>query len=495
MDFNNIKKQLNTEGNEPLPSNLDWDNVEIGILDVMESLDEKPLTRKEDKSDRNKIVIVFFLIMICLLGVFYLFQRVQTLEDAIVDIDKTQLDESVSTILDQNTTLINESSITGDKSAKLSGDNTALNTNANVMSKTKVDNSQESTQITTQSLSRTSVTSSKTNTLFSSANLFSSSAKGMLPTFNQYSGSVNRIIGNNVLPSSLQSSSLTKEKSQISSENKESLIVSMLPMMSLRPFAREPRNNPRMDIKLVQQLSQSEENFTEFSDRLLFECSLLYWNEGYGNVKPEREAYESTLPSLQLQFNYVKGLKNSFFTQIGLQYQQLESRLDYSTTIEDYTTVTLTDTIVQVQNNLVSGQQSAIIGDVEVPIDAQRKVIHHNTTKLLKVTAAFGKTWQYNAFAIDAYMGLGLGKRISSRGRTLLNDTIIDYAGTTNDFLNNKIIVDGMIGLRVQYTVSPRIGITSGIVMQKSLSNWSNELGVAMRPTVVGVHLGLGYSL
>ncbi|MCB9289495.1 MAG: hypothetical protein H6560_19470 [Lewinellaceae bacterium] len=105
---------------------------------------------------------------------------------------------------------------------------------------------------------------------------------------------------------------------------------------------------------------------------------------GYSKSKPERYAYERTIISHQVRLHYTHPLKKDLALLLGLQFQQLENRFDWSAAVNDYT-ITLTDTVVQIQINKLTGEQTVVRGDIELTVPAKRTVRHYNTTQLFQI--------------------------------------------------------------------------------------------------------------
>jgi hypothetical protein len=121
--------------------------------------------------------------------------------------------------------------------------------------------------------------------------------------------------------------------------------------------------------------------------------------------------------------------------------------------------------------------------------------VHHNRSTMVNVSFAFGKSWRFNSFQTDFYLGSALNSIVHHRGRALHNDSIIDFNGPSNSLIKNQGKIDGMLGVRFHYFLNRHIGITSAFHMQKSLMNWSIEDGVNYAPVSYGLLLGLSYSL
>jgi hypothetical protein len=222
------------------------------------------------------------------------------------------------------------------------------------------------------------------------------------------------------------------------------------------------------------------------------ESGVCVWDEGFRQSLPQRGAYESNLLSFQIQGYYMRNINPRTFLMAGLQYQELHSRFSYRAIIPDYTLI-LTDTIMHIHRDIITGHIENIYGDVEQTVEAVRVVVHHNTTKLFKLSIAAGKQLNFNRFQTDIYGGLALNTFSFNRGRTLLNNEIIDYVGSSNDVINNRLYLEVLAGGRIHFFLSQRIALTGGLQCQQSLMNWSNVENSVSYPLSVGLNLGLSY--
>lgn len=237
----------------------------------------------------------------------------------------------------------------------------------------------------------------------------------------------------------------------------------------------------------------SENSRKEFSNQLIFEGGISFWNTGYGPSKPERAHYEKTQTSFQIQGQYSKSLNRGYFVMAGLQYQQLESKFQYKQTLQNYT-ITLYDTIIQVQNNSLTGSQNIIRGDVDVTVQAERRIVHYNTSRLLRASLSMGRSWKFSVFQTDLYLGASTNAWAQNQGRTFYQGDIINYSGTSNALFRNVWATDAVMGGRFQYFVLENLGITAGCQFQKSLVNWSDEDSIKFYPSAFSCQLGLSYS-
>lgn len=229
-------------------------------------------------------------------------------------------------------------------------------------------------------------------------------------------------------------------------------------------------------------------------DQVLIEGGIVFWNPGNSRNKPENATYETSLPSLQIQGTFLKAIRNDYFILAGIQYQQLDSKFAYSEIIDNYK-ITLVDTIVQVQNNLLSGEQTIIHGNVDQFVKAERRIRHYNRTQLFKTSLGAGKSWRSGPFQTDVYLGGSLIFVATNKGRTVDGGSIINYNGSGSSIYQNQWTAEGFIGTRVHYFMSSRVGLTAGLQCQKALMNWRTNKDVNTYPLSFGFQFGLSYSL
>ena len=253
-------------------------------------------------------------------------------------------------------------------------------------------------------------------------------------------------------------------------------------------------NLPLMD-RLEVSIDRKEDNcFCQDhidSYRMVFLGGVTSWKPVYGIAKPERNDFERTLLSFHAQINYVHTFKNGFVLMTGLQYQRLESVFDWQKDLENHT-VTLKDTIVSIQNNLITGQQTIKVADIEVPVPATRIVKHYNSTRIYSIPVAMGKSWRCRKWQMDVMAGASVNIRSGNIGKTLFNDEIIEYNAARTEFLDNRVKWNALLGGRLTYYPVAGVGITAGLTYHKSLMNQSLEQDIKLLPH--GVDLGIGVS-
>lgn len=283
----------------------------------------------------------------------------------------------------------------------------------------------------------------------------------------------------------------TDIKEAISAES-EMLNITALPALSaVLPLGQRSLRVP----SLVQyENTIKDEEKTLATHQLSLLAGTTMWGAGYGAVVPERAAFENSIPSFATQANYTYTAPSRWTLTTGVQYQRLESEFNYTEQLEDVP-VTLFDTIILIQQNAISGNQNFIRGDVNLLTDGQRRVQHFNRTELFQVPIAIGYAWETGPWTANVGGGTAFNLLTTHTGKTIINGSIAEYGNADNDILSTKLGVNGLLYGAVTYRIRQRWGITASTSFQKSISNWSTEPDISMKPTVLNFALGLSYKL
>lgn len=228
------------------------------------------------------------------------------------------------------------------------------------------------------------------------------------------------------------------------------------------------------------------------NNQVYIETGIVFWRSGSEQKLPERIQYEHNLPSYQIQGFYKKSMGSRAFLLTGLQYQRLNSQLNYRSTISDYLLV-LTDTVIRINRNVTTGEIEKVYGNVEEFVEAERVVVHHNTTDLIKILLGCGREWNLHGFKTEIFGGLSMNTASINRGKTLIGNEIIAYEGNSSGFINNRIYAEIFGGARLQYRVNRHVSMSSGLQFQQSLKNWNNTQNGIMYPLSIGLNFGMHY--
>ncbi len=447
-NFDQTNHAMRGDNMQPLPPELDWDNMRDGILDKMQSMEQAKESQRRKVYPWWKVGLVLALLFTLSFSLFWVTQKLTEGHNT-----DTQ---DVASMAEPNKQVISSSAT---EKPALTQDFGPVSDSLEETIRIYKDQSQAPKDIQTHGLS---------NTL----------------------GNHGRVAASQYAQNGLSTSTETSPASLMNPVPKlQFLTIDIFDQHSLKR-----QNQLVLDLPPVDHGFPDYSQSAKFPDKFILEGGITFWNEGYGSTRPERPEYEMPLASFQLQGHYIKNFNRNHFVMLGLQYQQLESRFEYNTTIQDHTIV-LKDTIIRIENNLLTGEQIVIRGDVEQTVQAERQVRHHNTTRLFKLSAGLGKTWRFNSFQTDIYLGGAMNAISQNQGRTLYNDAVIDYNGPSNVLFQNQFRLDGMLGARLHYYLNHRVGLTTGIQVQKSLMNWSRQADITMNPGSLSVQMGLSYSL
>lgn len=485
FNFNKIRDLMRGDNNQSLPPEFDWNNMKDGIFDKMQSIEQEELSQKNKKRSRRKIGFFLLLFFALVFGLFSISQKVI----------KDQAAESSDIVQSQKTDISKNTLNNNDTAAPTNRIEYSDESFSEKILETKVNDllltSEKSDPNQNQDSKESEIIQVNIDQLIENQCLKENDTSNKIPNAERIrfaQDTLNTTAQNALSP-------LAETETKRPNLAPRIPVLPALPMYSFNQMSLEEISYSLPDAQQVDSIYFLPSLSSNKSpNQLILEGGITFWDEGYGNNKPEKAQYETTLTSFQLQGHYVKSLKGNYFVMAGLQYQQLESRFNYNTTIQDYK-ITVEDTIIQVQNYFNSGEQRIIRGDVEQSVQAERRVIHYNTTKLLKVSLAAGKTWRFNSFQTDVYLGGALNSWVHNQGRMFYEDAVTDYNGTSNAFLQNQSTIDGVMGARLHYFLSQNIGLTAGFQSQKSLMNWSKQDNINSHPVSFSLQLGLSYSL
>ena len=535
MESNNnkIKKLMLNNQNPVLPPELNWEDMKDGIFSKMDSIEKDNLSIQKKKKSKRRFIFFIFLVFSVCLGIFNILNRInnEKIEEAKVVLQEFQSNENKATSIPSGSpinpslTVFCPESDENHKSDEHHGkqsntDGPSGQYNLSAVSASagnqKIQglngvNSEIESAISKQPDTKTKRLKTAQKPIFTDQNesrSYFNLQSDLLPKSNNSSSDIfiqadqNKIITNEEVSgfdaSSTHLSEMVEKQSssQVGSETSEHedytpklntlshFVVSQFPFNyeTIKPSTQNMGDSIGSSYKL-----------NNLSDQLILEGGISFWNREYGSNKPENAEYEKTLLSLQVQCYYVKQLKKGYFVMAGIQYQQLESKFQHNLKLQNYS-ITLKDTIIHVLNNSLTGNHSTVRGDVEVPVAAERRIIHFNTSRLLKTSLALGRSWRFHSWQADFYLGGGINVLAHNEGRTLYQGNILDYNGTSNGLFQNIWNYDAIAGGRIQYFVHKNLGITAGFQYQKSLVNWSREQEINSFPSLFGLQIGLSYS-
>jgi hypothetical protein len=205
------------------------------------------------------------------------------------------------------------------------------------------------------------------------------------------------------------------------------------------------------------------------------------------------DAQEVALPSVFAQLDYRKTFAGHWTWSAGIQYQELYSRFNWNTQINDFS-VTLTDTIIRVITNRTTGEQQLIRGDVTLETTASRRVQHYNRTRIVQIPFSLGRKWQYQRWIVDLALGGAINVRTEHKGRGLSAETIVDFSGSNTPLWDNQWGLSAVLRGQVSYPLSAQWRVSTQLQYQQSITNWSALQDQLQRPSLLQFGLGLDYA-
>jgi hypothetical protein len=434
-DFDHIKNKMSEESNS-VPHSLDWERMENGIFQKMQDIQES------ESGNYDKLKTIVFLLL-CLLTICNRSQRIFLSPEYAYSIQNEPSPKN-NTVTPKSTT----PSINSENNAKLQ----TLNK-----------------QSTLKQMSK--------NRSFDA-----------LPTKSEQISKQSNFSAPKTIKNNLQKS-LLKNKEQLVPISTPTTITSPLPNKVF--FVENTSEEIAITDKTIS-VPQKNNTATPLKNRIHLSSGIGFWDNNFGNIIPEYASFEQTILSYYGALHFTREMKTNYFFSLGIQYQQLESRLDWTTMIEDYEII-LEDTIKTIQNNLITGEVQTIRGDVSFNVNAQRNVRHFNKIQLYQVPLAVGKRWKFKNWESSIQIGAALNLASFYQGRTIQSGQVIELQKNSNPLIENQWKIHAIAGGQISYFLNNHIGISANIQYQRSLANWSKNSEVNMFPTILNLGLGMNY--
>lgn len=465
----------------PLPPELQWENMEAGIFQKMEELQA---TNTADDQKRRRRAFLFFLLFLGILIPTLLF----------IDQEPTSKGTTAASaqrILSDGAaadTKVSAAEEGNQMSAALAFDEEATVNSTNTQELAPLHYEQQNQAVTTSSANYIDSESAQ-STLTEGANSTPASRSTAL--------GASLVVEEEVLPTA------TNEEHPQGFENDLLVPVNLPETSDVSPLTPSHISYPvvsqssRQAVELPAATLPTPLSDTDKEPRLSqlwLTGGASWWDPGYGNTKPERNEFETSILSYQAQLNYVYPLRKDWFVMAGIQYQKLESRFDWNA-IEDGVQIVLGDTIIQIQQNAITGAQTEIRGDVTLTVNPEREVRHFNSFTLFQVPVAVGKSWGEKKWQTHLMLGAVANLSFSRMGRTLFANKVADFDNDRPNIWSDKLGFNAMFGTGLSYQLTDRLGVMTVFQYQRSLGNWSAEEGVTMRPHILNWSFGAKYSL
>lgn len=218
----------------------------------------------------------------------------------------------------------------------------------------------------------------------------------------------------------------------------------------------------------------------------------MFWND-FSNV-PDRDQTESAQLSLLMNLNYYKALGKNSYGVAGVSYSQFESKCEFERLIQGYV-ITRPNQIIRVEHNSLTGELTSIVGSVSDTVEAVHFFRNYNSTKVLALSMGFGHGWEWGSHRMTILGGTSYGIWSSNRGKVLFNGDVVELKELENSSLSNRHTADGFLDVQYWKPLNESLELTSGLNIQKSLSNWSSISGTHYSPGSISMQIGLVYKL
>ncbi len=449
-----------------LPPELSWEQMEEGILEKMEVLETPP----SNGQSNGDIIRIVFTLLLCLLPVLF-FNKGLLLDGT--GVNSNAPGQRIADAAEPATSTRDESKGKGYDFSQF-----------DQQASTGVTN--KSAEVTENAVALPPVNGRKDQPTIGAEAPFNPST-ALLPT-GSFS-SPQKSLGSTEQPlnDTGHTAGITAETPAIPAP------IAALPNLATLDFA--PQSTAAETLLPVAAITEAEASLIP-TRQLSLHSGVSQWDPGYGEDLPENANYEQSILSYYTQLSYTHRFGNNYTLTAGLQYQQLETQLQWSQRIEDYTTVTLQDTIVEIQVSSLTGNSSEVRRDVEVSVGATRNIRHYNQYRILQIPLAIGKSW---TFGKRWQAGLSVGSAVNvlsqNKGRYIYQGGLQEMDGPDTELIDNRWGIHGLVMGRVGFQMTPHIGVMMEAQYQKSLTNWSNDLGLNMRPEVLNLGIGVFHTL
>jgi hypothetical protein len=202
---------------------------------------------------------------------------------------------------------------------------------------------------------------------------------------------------------------------------------------------------------------------------------------------------EKGLPGFDFQMMINLNMSRHWSISSGMIYNAMFSVVDYQgkRPIE----FKLTDVVIGLHNNLLSGQQSAVRGDTTIVAENNRSFRHRNEIHHVSIPLFVGwqqttGRWQYRTsigglFSIYSFQ----------KGKTFYNDQVISYNGHRPGYQKNiGIGISANVG--VEYQIYSRWSIGAQVGLQQYFTSLASVTSLEInKPRLLNTHLTLRYTL
>ncbi len=201
---------------------------------------------------------------------------------------------------------------------------------------------------------------------------------------------------------------------------------------------------------------------------------------------------ETGLASLFAEMYVHKGLNKAFYTQAGIEWQQVNSQFNY--TSSKPTQVLLTNVVMLKRVNVVTRDTAFILGDTTVNAVETRTVQHFNQSNAWNIPLRVGYQKTVGRWGIGIEVGTAFNVNTKYSGRTYDSSGQVVNIVSDGSYFKKSTGFSLSSGGLVTYRLTQHLSIGGQIAVSKFLSNRSTEVGVTNKPFMLRTGLQIKYS-
>lgn len=280
-------------------------------------------------------------------------------------------------------------------------------------------------------------------------------------------------------------SNVRKNISQKLIESKEEVSpLDLIPEIAITELCNERNNHLVGSIELLKK--------KERVSSIGFTGNTLLWKLTSAN-ETDQIKYESSIPSFGISAFYQHSLKKGFVLYSGLSYQSLESKFDWSGTVDHE--FTLHDTTTHIEHNILTQKQTHIQGNVVLDGTAEREVLHYNYIRQVQFSIGIGKEFSLNRLRLQVGGAIVPNYIIQADGKTISNNDVVEFNSRTAPLYDNRFGIGTAVDLQISYPLYSKLDFVfrSGITTQWTNLSTNKDFGV--KPVVSNFGAGLRYNL
>lgn len=193
---------------------------------------------------------------------------------------------------------------------------------------------------------------------------------------------------------------------------------------------------------------------------------------------------------------YAEGtfFKNGY-AQLGLAWQQINSRLDYQAVQPSQ--VNATNLVLMRQINAVTGDTLLLRGDTLLNATNTRTVRQYNQSTLINIPLALGYRRALGQWAVGLEAGASINISARHSGLHYNSDdgSLTPLSSTDGSLLKPRLGVALSAGLSVEYRISQQLSLELRSNLSRYTANWGAAPGISRQPALASHGIGFRWRL